>query len=81
MELPNIEAERARRGVKKSDFAKMLGVSQKTVQNWQNGKTEMPSSKIVFLSILWCCSTDYLLGLQPNDTTRPLATQPTTATP
>lgn len=45
---PSIEAE--------------IGVSTGTIKNWQNGKTEIPASKIVALAQLFNVTTDYLLG-------------------
>lgn len=66
MTLPNIEAERIRHRMSREDFASMLGVSRRTVQNWQNGSTDMPLSKLVRLSEIWGCSIDYLLGLCSN---------------
>lgn len=63
MLFPNIEAERARRGLTKSELAKCLNVSDATLKNWMYGKTEIPSSKIVELAKLFGTSTDYLLGL------------------
>ena len=47
MLFPNIEAERARRGLTKSELAKRLNVSDATLKNWMYGKTEIPISKIV----------------------------------
>lgn len=61
MILPIIESERIKRGISKDDFARFLGVSKRTIQNWQNGTTEMPLSKIRFLTKHWDCSADYLL--------------------
>ncbi len=66
MKLPIIEAERIKRGIDKNEFSKLLGVSRRTVYNWQNGKTELPISKLIKLSNMWNCSTDYLLGLDSN---------------
>ena len=63
MLFPNIEAERARRGLTKSELAKRLNVSDATLKNCMYGKTEIPSSKIVELAKLFDTSTDYLLGL------------------
>lgn len=63
MNLPNIEAERIKRQISRDDFAKLLSVSRKTVNNWQNGRTEMPLSKLLLLSKTWGVSLDYLLGL------------------
>ncbi len=47
----------------KSELAKFLDVSCRTVRNWQNDLTEMPVSKLLMLSEKWKCSLDYLLGL------------------
>ena len=62
MRYPNIEAERARNGMTKEKFASLLGISVSTVKNWQNGRTEIPASKIIKIAILFNVSTDYLLG-------------------
>ena len=66
MKLPNIEAERIKHRMSKVDLATTLGVSVRTVRNWQSGATEMPLSKLVTLSQLWGLSIDYLLGLADN---------------
>ncbi len=66
MNLPVIEAERIKRGVSRDGLASLLGVSRRTIQNWQNGTTDMPLSKLVCLSKEWGCSVDYLLGIQPD---------------
>ena len=63
MTLPNIEAERIKHRMDKQEFATMLGVSQRTVRNWQNGKVELPLSKLLLLTQVWGLSADYLLGL------------------
>lgn len=63
MNFPIIESERIKRRLGKDEFAEMLGVSRRTVQNWQNGHTEIPLSKLVRLSGMWGKSIDYLLGL------------------
>lgn len=62
MNYPNIEAERARTGMTKANMAAAIGTSPDTVKNWQNGRTEIPASKIVALADLFKVSTDYLLG-------------------
>ena len=67
--FPNINAERARMGWTLSDFADHLGVSLSTVKKWMNGTTKIPAPKIVEMSKLFHCSTDYLLGLNNNTTT------------
>ena len=62
MTFPNIEAERARSGMTKTKMAEAIGVTADTVKNWQNGRTEIPASKLVSLADLFGVTTDYLLG-------------------
>lgn len=68
MVLPIIEAERIKRQMSRDELAKALGVSRRTISNWQNGSTELPLSKLLSLAQMWGCSTDYLLGLEPQNT-------------
>lgn len=58
-----IEAERIKHQMSRDDFANVLGVSKRTVNNWQSGATEIPLSKLLTIAKMWNCSTDYLLGL------------------
>jgi len=67
MKYPNIEAERARSGMTKEKFASTVGVSVGTVKNWQNGRTEIPASKIIVMAKIFNVTTDYLLG-RPDQT-------------
>ena len=62
MRYPNIETERIRNKMGKVKFARSIGSSPTTVKNWQNGKTEIPASKIIVMANLFNVSTDYLLG-------------------
>lgn len=58
--FPNIAAERARKNMTIDTFASQLGVTSKTVQNWQkSGK--IPSDKLLIMADLFNCSVDYLL--------------------
>ncbi len=61
--MPIIEAERIRRQMSRDDLANALGVSRRTVSNWQSGATELPLSKLLAMAQMWNCTTDYLLGL------------------
>lgn len=63
MVLPIIEAERIKHGWSREEMATCLGVTRRTIQNWQNGTTQIPLSKILMLTSIWGCSADYLLGL------------------
>lgn len=67
MKLPIIEAERIKHGIDKEEFSQALGVSKRTVSNWQNGRTEIPVSKLIAIASMLNCSTDYLLGLATED--------------
>ena len=63
LNFPVIEAERIKHKMSKEELSHCLGVSRRTIQNWQYGRTEMPLSKLMKLSEEWNCSIDYLLGL------------------
>ena len=61
MLYPNITAERARRNMTIDHLASQLGVTSKTVQNWQkSGK--IPADKLLIMANLFNCTVDYLLG-------------------
>lgn len=64
MNFPVIEAERILHKMSRDELARQLGVSRRTIQNWQSGVTEIPLSKVVMLTELWGKSADYLLGLE-----------------
>ena len=65
MRYPNIQAERARNGMTVADFADRLGVTRKTVYNWQNSGN-IPSDKLEQMADIFGCSVDYLLGRCTN---------------
>lgn len=73
MKFPNIEAERIKRELDKDQFSRTLGVTRRTISNWQSGKTEIPVSKLIIIANMFHCSTDYLLGLtsEPSGETNP----------
>ena len=61
VKYPNIEAERARRGISKDLLAGAIGVTRKTLYNWiENGK--IPESALIKMADFFGCSIDYLLG-------------------
>ncbi len=67
MNFPNIEAERARLGLTKEEFAKRLGVSTKTYYNWIGGINPIPSDALMKISKMCKSSIDYLLGMKRVD--------------
>lgn len=60
MKYPNIAAERARSGMTMDQLAETLGVTRKTIYNWQNAG-KIPMSALVKMADLWHCSIDYLV--------------------
>ena len=60
--FPNISAEQARRGMTNRQLASNLSVSEKTITNWKNGKTNIPSEKLIAMSRMFGVTIDYLLG-------------------
>lgn len=61
MKYPNIEAERARKGISNDALADELGVARKTLYNWLNNGN-IPLSALIHMADMFGCSIDYLLG-------------------
>lgn len=61
MKYPNIEAERARKGISNDSLAEKLGVARKTLYNWME-KGNIPVSALIQMADLFGCTIDYLLG-------------------
>ena len=60
--LGNIEAERARMSMSKSDLAEKVGVDRSTLRRWVLEESEIPASKLLKMADMFGCSIDYLLG-------------------
>ena len=60
MFFPNIAAERAKRQMSQDDLANKLGVTRKTLYNWEQ-KGKIPASEVLKMAELFDCSADYLL--------------------
>lgn len=60
MLYPNIAAERARRGWSNADLAEKLGVSRKTIYNWENAG-RIPAAALDKMADIFGVSVDYLL--------------------
>ncbi len=60
MFYPNIAAERARKKLSLDAFADKLGVTRKTIYNWENSGN-IPQSALEKMADLFDCSIDYLL--------------------
>ena len=61
MIYPNIEAERARKGMSVENLTSLLGVCRKTYYNWVS-KGQIPQNKLEKMAEIFNVSSDYLLG-------------------
>ena len=59
----NIEAERARCGLSRTELAKKLNVSRHTLSNWIDKEKSFPCTYVVQMASIFSCTTDYLLDL------------------
>ena len=60
MFYPNIAAERAKRKMSVDALAEKIGVTRKTIYNWENAGS-IPQSALEKMADLFGCSIDYLL--------------------
>lgn len=58
---PNIDAERARKGLSVEQLTEKLGVTRRTYYNWLS-KGKIPQSKLEIMADLFNVSVDYLLS-------------------
>lgn len=59
MKYPNVEAERARAGWTQEQLAEKLGVTRKTLYNWE--LSGIPEDKLALMAKLFKVSPKYLL--------------------
>lgn len=64
MAYPNIAAERARYGMSVDEFAAKLGVTRKTVYNWE-AAGKIPDNALLAMSQMFGVSIEYLLNHEP----------------
>lgn len=60
MFYPNIAAERAKRKMSQDAFAEKLGVTRKTLWNWEHAG-KIPQNKLELMASIFGCTIDYLL--------------------
>lgn len=63
-----IKELRQKRGMTQEEFSKALRVSVQTVSRWENGVNAPDLSMLPQLAVYFRVTTDYLLGLERNDT-------------
>ena len=59
---------RQKRGITQEEFSDALRVSVQTVSRWENGVNAPDLSMLPQLAVYFRVTTDYLLGLERNDT-------------
>ena len=69
MFYPNIAAERAKRKMSLEAMAAELGVTRKTVYNWETAGN-IPQSALEKMSSMFGCSIDYLLSIDSRGDVR-----------
>lgn len=63
MKYPNIDAERARMGITRTELAARLGVGRRTLYNWvETGN--IPEKHLKKMCVLFNCTVDYLVGME-----------------
>lgn len=60
MFYPNIAAERAKRKMSIDTMAEKIGVTRKTIYNWETAGN-IPQNALEKMADLFGCTTDYLL--------------------
>lgn len=76
LKYPNIEAERARMGLSKTDIAEQLGVTRKTYYSWIT-TGNIPQTAIKKLVMFFGLSSEYLLGeAKPGPVSNRFITKP-----
>lgn len=61
--MPNmIKSERNRLGMSQVELAEKLEVSESTIREWETGKRQLSVGKLLEMSELFGCTTDYILG-------------------
>ena len=58
----NLGSERVRLGLSKPELAEKVGVSTFTINNWEKDIAPCSARHLLFLSDLFDCSADYLIG-------------------
>ena len=61
MKYCNIDRKREEKGLSKRELTDEVGISLKTYYNWINGKTDIPSCKLIRLSKILGCGIDFML--------------------
>ena len=64
--MNRIKELREDRDLRQSDVSKVTGIDQRTLSNYETGKTNPDSFAIIKLAEFFSVSTDYLLGVNKS---------------
>lgn len=59
--MKRLKAIRKQKGFSQSELAKLIGVSQNTISQWENGDRSPSISMLKHLTVILECSADILL--------------------
>ena len=71
--INTIGSERMLLGLSQEDLAAKIGKGRGTIARWEADPSCISGRYLVRLSKIFGCTTDYLLGLTPERTTRTVA--------
>ena len=66
MNIKNLKKAREKMHLTQTQAAQLLGISDNTYKNYEQGKREPNNELLCKISKLYCVPTDYLLGLAPD---------------
>lgn len=61
-----LKTSRTKKGLTQKEFASMIGISERSYQNYELGTREPNFEKLIAIAKYLDVSTDYLLGLTEN---------------
>lgn len=62
--MNRLEAFRTEKDLDRAQIGEMIGVTARTVYNWETGRTAIPSDALIELAKYFQVTTDELLGLR-----------------
>ena len=57
-----LKMERSGRNMSREELGTMIGVTAKTISNWENNRSSIPSKTINTLCDFFGCTADWLIG-------------------
>ena len=64
--MNRVKELREKQGIKQTELAKTLSISQGTLSNWERGVHDPDNDALAKLAVYFDVTTDYLLGLNEN---------------